>query len=338
MNNDHGVNILDLFEPDIVDEQQLNIEQYGEVDYTKDNELIGHMKKSFVRVDSKAIKSFVKELQLNPNCGYVSYANAVIKEGFVPKKLSVMLKQGKGNQQRQLINGSHSSLEYRESIASKFLNYLGCPTCYNFVVNGKSGKYVASVDFISPNEKFYSFEDFDMRWSYNLDKMEKSVNEVLSKFEFNSTAEAAKNKQKFFNDLVYSMLVREALVADGDFHTGNFGFLYNEKEKTIKFINFDMEFLFLSSNFLVVFKNAISKIRKKYPEVYDKFMNHVRYIVDTFDKQKLRGIKDANTYNMYRTLIERAKALLRYDKSFNIQDKIKDFLQFNKKGNIENVR
>ena len=62
-----SVNILKFLKPEIVDEQQLNIEEYGKSDLQGDNKLVGHMDKRFVRVDTDAIYPFIKEIKNNPS-------------------------------------------------------------------------------------------------------------------------------------------------------------------------------------------------------------------------------------------------------------------------------
>jgi len=327
------IDILKFFKPDIVDKRQLNIQEYDESDLDGENQLIGHMNKRFVRVDTKALSKFVQELKNNPNCSYVSCANDVIKEGVIPEKISVMLKTGKGNFQRRMINNGGSSLEFRESIASKLLNWLGCPTCYNFVIIEGASAYVASVDFISANEKFYSLEDFDMRWSYDLKKMFDDLNSIIDNFDFNSDEEKLINKKQVFDDFMYTLLIREALLSDGDYHTGNIGLLYDEKNKSLKFVNFDMEFLFLSPNPFYRLRPAMSSIRKNYPDIYNKFLDKTRQLYADFDKEEAKKICDFNEFSMYHTLIERVKAILKFDKHMIIQDKIKRF--FGLKDNME---
>ena len=332
------IDILKYFKPDIIDKRQLNIEEYDESDLDGNNKLIGHMNKRFVRIDTSAIPMFVQELQSNPNCCYVSCANDVIKEGIVPEKISVMLKTGKGNFQRRMINNGGSSLEFRESIASKLLNWLECPTCYNFVVRDGNVVYVASVDFISDNEKFYSLEDFEMRWSYDLKKMFNDLNSIIDKFEFNSEEDKLNNKKQVFDDFMYTLLIREALLSDGDYHTGNIGLLYNEKEKSLKFVNFDMEFLFLSPNLLYRLKPAMSSIRTEYPNVYNKFIDKTRQIYANFDKMKMKSISIFDEFSMYHTLIGRVKSILKFDKHMIVQDKLRKMFSFSKAVEADNVK
>lgn len=333
-----GVDILQFFKPKIVDVKQLNIKKYDTLDLEGDNKLIGYMNKTFVRVDIAAIKDLIDELQNKPNSSYLTCANDVIKQGITPEKISVMLKFGEGNYQRWLMNNGGNSLDYRESVASQLLNWLECPTCYNFVVKHGRGEYLASVDFISADEKFYSLEDFEMNWSYNLNKMENDLNNIIKTFDFKSEDDYLKNKQQIFNDFMYTILAREVLLSDGDYHTGNIGLLYNEKTKSLRFINFDLEFLFLSPNPLYKVKPAMIEIRKRYPEVYKKFIHKTKQIYAGFDKMRVRNINIWDEFSMYHILMGRVKSVLSFDKHMITQDKIKNFFRSKKDMELYNVK
>ena len=52
-------------------------------------QLTGLRKKHFARCSTKLFNELINELQNNKDCGYVTHINNVVKDGYVPKYISV---------------------------------------------------------------------------------------------------------------------------------------------------------------------------------------------------------------------------------------------------------
>ena len=219
------MNFVEIFKADKVREEDLKFERFDEYVEDEDNELVGHAHKTFLRADSAALSKFIKEITTNPTTAYVTCFDEV-KTEIIPKKISVLKKFVD-------VNDRHFSLSIpsREASASKILNFMGAPTSYNFViersskVTGKKEKlrpHLASVDFISPGEKFYSFEDFDIKWDHNIKKMIDNITKLFMSIQNEPTNNkktvnvSDEQKQKYINkaieDFVLSYLIRTLLL------------------------------------------------------------------------------------------------------------------------------
>ena len=101
------------------------IDQYIENDPYDYEEISGCRTKKFVRFSSD-IESFqylIRELQENPNCKYETYVNELIKEGYIPDFISVIIKDENNNLTR---NDDFQIGHLREPIACRVMNYFGC--------------------------------------------------------------------------------------------------------------------------------------------------------------------------------------------------------------------
>jgi len=286
------INFVELFKPDKIIESSLNYEYYAENILDENNELYGHTDKVFVRGDSRALKSFLKSL--NKEHSYITHFDDALKEGLIPKKVSILKKVCKTNDP----NFSIYSPE-RESSASKILNFMGCPTPYNFAVRTEKSPrtYLASIDFIGYNEKFYSFVDCDLVWKRNISKILASIDNIFDKFEFNSPEEKQENLKKLKDEFMLSYLTRALLIEDGDFHLGNIGFLYNEKLKSVKFVNFDLEFPMQSDTLPEYYNASWRYIRKHHRNVYDKFIEKVSTLEKHMPKEQIYDFSEIGGTN-----------------------------------------
>lgn len=256
-----------------------NFEDIKEDYHEQDGGLVGHRgDKAFYRVDSESLKSLIEELQNNPDCGYVTNANDVIKDGVVPQKLSAMIKQLRWDSDSY--NESLSEeLIINEVLSSQILNYFGCPTSYNTAVKVKNEEnmdefQLLSVDFVPFGTKFETFDEYSCRI---IDSVEYTV-ENLRKQMFSMMGKVPdENSEKFVEDFVYSYLVRKYVINDHDFFHINAGVLSDESLQ-MQYLNFDFEFCFYSEfpnlrrgNIKQV-KEDLIYVEKNFPRVYDIFV------------------------------------------------------------------
>jgi len=249
----------------------------------------GHrVEKEFFRVDSKYFQPLIDELLNNPDCGYYTYANDVIKEGVVPEKLSCLLKQLKKSHYSD--NSPHKKLSVNEVLSSQILNYYGCPTTYNvpIVVNDceNNNEYkILSVDFATEGKDFKTFDEFNANiWNNTKDSLERIV---LALDDMGFTEDV---KNKFMEDFVASHIVRTHILTDFDFSSKNAGMLGD------KYLNFDYELCFkeydnveraikrstLQSN-LIFAKNNYPTIYVKLKQKTYDLSKAVNYLIDNDD-------------------------------------------------------
>lgn len=316
---DSKINFIKLFESDRVLEEQLDCENYDENLIDEDNKLFGHTDKKFLRGNSKVLKNFLKDVK-NKDCSYVTHFDNVLKENIIPNKISMLKKVCPKNDPNYSIHCPD-----RESSASKILNYMGCPTAYNFVVRDKEKSYVMSVDFISENEEFHTFEEFDIKWHWDIAKMLKSIYDLLNAFEFNSEEEKNNNIKQVIDDFMLSYLTRTLLIQDADFHFGNIGFLYNKKDKYVKFVNFDLEFPMQNKMDNWYYSHSVKFIRKTHRKVYDKFIEKVSLIEKNLDEETLYvnyKSLSSNYYSMLFMLLRNTYNILNKEKWYKRKDKL----------------
>ena len=324
---DSQVDFIKLFKPDRILEEQLDCEDYTENLIEDDNFLAGHTDKKFVRANSKALQSFFAEVN-QKSSNYITHFDNVLKEKIVPKKISMLKKICKKDDPNYLIHSPD-----RESSACKVLNYMECPTPYNFAVKNKSETYLMSIDFISENEQFYSFSDFDLKWNYDIGKMLLQIENLLNTFEYPSNTQRVNNIEKIKEDFMMSYLTRTTLIHDGDFHFGNIGFLYNKKDKYIKLINFDLEFPMRDKMDSWYYGHSLKIIRKNYRNVYEKFINKVSAIEQDITLEKLEKCffhDHTNHYSFMLQLSRNCEHIMRMEKLYKVKDRVFNFLRFNK--------
>jgi len=256
-----------------------NFENYAENYHEQNGYIEGHrFGKQFFRVDNHIFKPLIEELQSNKECGYLTYANNVIKSSFVPKKISAMTKQLRFDE--EVVDESVSEeLILNEVLSSKIMNYYGCPTCYNTAIKCKAPYdnedefELLSVDFIPYEHTFYTFDEHGIIISSNLEKV---VEAIKTKIMANYGKENSEDAEKFIEDFVLSQLVREHILCDDDcFHT-NSGILINNENLNIQLINFDYEFAFnkyVQTDKLRKewFKEHLRYTKQKFPKIYEKF-------------------------------------------------------------------
>ena len=279
-------NPLGFVQLENVEMEDLGLEKY---DVIESYDYDGHTIKNFYRVNSSIFQSVFDEIANNPECSFVTPYNNIVKEGIVPEKVSVLIKD------------THHHLE--ERVSSQILNYYGvaCPVNVSLVgdeifkedikklpnkenairfrnmTSGLTGyyAYTISMDFMSEGDSLETFANDDENVIFftsiydSIDRVRTKIQEVVGNKKLGKLA-----KQKLATQLedeyVMSLLVRKVICCDSDFNTNNIAILSG---KNPKIINFDFELsLGRSANQGNSFE-LMKEVKDKYPNVWDKFLS-----------------------------------------------------------------
>ncbi len=298
----------------------------GALDYdvidnsSPDNHMIGKMHKKFVRMNSKYFKRFF-ELRNNGNVSFSTYfTEEDNRMKYVPEYVSTLIKQT--TLSRDCVF---------ETYVSEVLNVFNTNTVFNSVCQDEKGySYVASIDFIKPDERLVLFSETgrnigDFGGDINLQKSARYVAETIEEvYAQNNIIPKDADVKKQMEDFVKSYLVRVCLLRDYDFTSRNNGFLVNEKEKTIRLApNFDFELSFRLKDYKSL-KEDLLFVANNFPEVYDEFMKNLAEF--TKKKDGVEGYKllydvvggtDKYREDVFGVIAEQSKQI------FEIQENIK---------------
>lgn len=251
------------------------IEPFTLVDQgSKANLVRGLSEKYCLRANKRLFSELNEEMKNNPNC---SYDTCFTKDEYKNNSISaysIYLKEDK-------------VLDIEcEVLGSRVFNFYGIPTVYNKSVAEKQGRkvianYVASVDCLKPNERFFDLLEIAFirggnllsMHSIGLDKTIDGISGAVARFLDEKQINYSKKEILDFKSfLVYSYMVRVLLLGDSDFKNENAGIIINEKDGYFRpFPNFDLSLLFDSTLTEEKLK-IIEDIAVSYPEVLDDFM------------------------------------------------------------------
>lgn len=241
---------------------------FDEVDYDY-YKLSGHSYKNFYRCFSSSIPNLCENV-LFKNSNYITYFSNISIDGLMPEKISVLLKS---------INDK--KILTQEVLGTQILNYFGCNTPFNFVVKSSdTDKYLASIDFISENEKLVLFEELGIIWTEDLNAIHKQLETLTNDRKSVLYNISEDNLTKLKEDLTRSFLARYCAVRDYDYDKYNCGLLINKKIKKVTYIDFDFE---LSLKKLCMYNDNASNIKQimlysfeHYPQIYNEFVEKVK--------------------------------------------------------------
>jgi hypothetical protein len=240
----------------------------------KDSRLDGHREKEFLRIDSEVFKDLIEEIQTNPHTGYITYANKIIKEGYIPKKISSLVKRLEPDSNHHL-KVDDPDLTFKESLASQILNLYGCPTAHNITIKDSEIEedYAftsVSVDMVSKD--MLTLENLGCELSNNLEKNLSIIknNLILKASKNNISSETIeKYTNKILEDYSYSFLIRKFVLQDGDFYEYNSGILVDEDK--LQYVNFDFEHSFFDYYAWPNISKTLHLVKQTFPQVYDNF-------------------------------------------------------------------
>lgn len=271
------------------------IEPFTLVDQSsRDNFVAGMSSKYCLRAKKELFSELNNEMKNNPNC---SYDTCFTKDEYKNNSIStysIILKEDK-------------VLDIEcEVLGSRIFNFYGLPTVYNKRFDEKKGKaivdsYVASVDCLKPNERFYDLFDIAFIGGGNLlsiqaEGLDKTINGItkavswyLDKLKIRYTDEQLQDFKSF---IVYSYMVRVLLLNDSDYRNGNAGIIVNEKDNYFRpFPNFDYNLLFDCKTNEDRLK-LIEDIAVSYPEVLDDFLAKTENFVTMKGEDKQSPCED----------------------------------------------
>ena len=287
---------------DYIDADLYNsIEDYQAKGYRLD----GRRSKRFVRMNGLLFSELINELQRNPKTSYITYANQVIKEGYIPTKLSCMIKKTDCVNFND-VDIDNPDLPFKEALASRILNLYECPTAHNIIVKDmkstSDNPFVSiSVDMVSND--IVTFEDFRCRLGDNLAKNIRVLQQQLPKHAEKNGIPLHlinQNMPKIIEDYAYSYLIRRLILRDGDFFEENCGLLVGDDQ--LQFVNFDYE---SSLNLYGSAPNktqALNVVRTQLPNVYKKFSKTTKQLHDGLDilvkDNSINWIDNDHRYNI----------------------------------------
>ena len=260
-----GKSIPALDEFDLVDERLIN----------------GHLQKRFVRLH-KAYFADVLKMIGKKDCFYHTHITPEDVNGkAVPRNLSVMIKEV-GHQYSLNEEVEHQKM-YAEAVGSRVLNFFGCKTVYNKVLNSQGTLFVLSLDFLRPYEHFYVAEDLCEKneiWCSNplqksLDAIDMDIDILKHRIENEfGVTNAEADKEQIKREYVMSYLVRVFLLGDTDYRSRNYGFIYNLKTNKIESApNYDFELAFgMATKRFAAFEENFKAISEKYPDILEEFL------------------------------------------------------------------
>ena len=164
----------------------------------------------------------------------------------------------------------------REVIASQILNYYNCETAFYFgTIGSKLNPYNSiSIDFISPDENFYTLQNLDF---YDIWEIKDSIAEFnpncrtsINPMPIILQNASIKQRENLIRSFVRSYMVRTILLRDSDHTNYNQGILINPKKKIYSFINFDYENAFSEGNLENEHRLSLKYIFNEYPDIYNE--------------------------------------------------------------------
>ena len=293
-----GKDIPALDEFDLVDERLIN----------------GHLQKRFVRLHRAYFADVLKQIGKN-DCFYHTHITSEdVKSKAVPRNLSVMIKEI-GHEHSLTAEVEHQKM-YAEAVGSRVLNFFGCSTVYNKVINNQGTLFVLSLDFLRPYEHFYVAEDICEKndiWCSNpldksLDSIDMDIDILKHRVENEFGVENIEaDKEQIKREYVMSYLVRVFLLGDTDYRSRNYGFIYNIKTNKIESApNYDFELAFgMATKRFAAFEENFKAVCLRYPDIMEEFLKKAQQLTKNnilgwskFDKMFVEETHE-NDYVMY---------------------------------------
>ena len=255
-----------------------------------DEELVGRLKKKFVRLHSANFPRLASDIQAcYPNCHFVIYFNEkrVALTGELPENVHVLMKEIPTS--ATLEYNVERNQMYAEAVSPHILNFFGCDTVYNETLVQDGRFNVLSLYCIKPNHRFYLSLNLNdeanisdcAKMKSNLDAIDEKLNVLNDVITLEEGEKKPKiDHKKIKEDYVYTYLVRSLLLGDRDFKERNYGFILDrEKNVVLTAPNFDLEFCFnRSAEHTLNVKENLEFIYKNYPEVLNRFMRNLESI------------------------------------------------------------
>jgi len=225
--------------------------------------LDGHCTKQFAMINKSQLEHYFRQAKKRNNHFETYLEDKDIISTQIPQNISILIKKENYNDIALEIYGC------------KVLNFFGVPTCYNFPIKDKFGNFLlGSIDFIKPNEEFYTYAQYSRGEIFSGTDSLKQINYsgviAINEFSKRHLLFLSKSKkEELLKELIYSATIRKLVLGDSDFRSGNFGLLYNKKSHTLRNSpNFDFDYLFKS---YPNHEQELRWLKAYYPELYENF-------------------------------------------------------------------
>ena len=260
-----------------------DIEEYSDtMPKTKEDSIDGRREKVFVRCSSQYFGDLISELQSKADCTFDTYINDLVKDGYTPTFISILKRQPNDT----MIQYDDTGIgHFRDVCASRVLNYFGCPTTYDTILDIDGTLCSCSVDFSRVGEDFYSVDNLmetngDNNIADDVATIERMLKWYHKKTDFK---DYDKTKDEYISSFVYSYMTRKYILFDGDCWMNNFGIIHNTTDNTVRMSpNYDFEYCFnFDSNskrqekFYAKFLKEITFVKQHYPYVYDRLVSRL---------------------------------------------------------------
>ncbi len=244
-----------LKDDQIISQEPLyNDDDLGEV-------LDGVRMKMFFRIASQFFTDLIDQKQNNENCSYVTNADSLLADGYVPSKFSALISEQYGDSFKGIA----------EELSCRILNFYGSPTAYYKTIYDRVKKGVdykinpltVSIDFLQTGEDLMSVGNYMFYYTkkHLFDYEFTTIRSILEGCDFvfknhqamvegkSLSPNLVKRRKGLSNgekdEIAYAMLLRKYCLGDSDFHSGNIGLIINEEAKKIKLAPaYDFEFCF----------------------------------------------------------------------------------------------
>ena len=252
------------------------------IDISSDN-IAGCRSKSFCSIDSSLLDKY-EESVISGDSNYITYMGDII-----PSKVLGLVKTCALDRYRITTHGKW--LLHSEMMGTQLMNLFGCPCAYNIALGDdltkKDGTYnIFSVNFLGKGDKLCTLSKLSISLSRNLESCIKQLEDVLDSEMFDEFSEAEKNK--VLSDFAYSYLVRRHVARDTDFYQSNSGVIVNRENKTLRYINFDLEYCYGEASGRM--EADLAYCANRFPLSYAKFTHMVEEYRKALGELKEEGI------------------------------------------------
>ena len=167
--------------------------------------------------------------------------------------------------------GSLSAI-YGEVVGSRLANALGVDTVFNLPINiygsgkdvvdvqsSKMYTHIASVDFVRPREKFYTFKDLNLLFDRDtpIQEIFALCNKLPQRLRYKRVRVSREDIEQIKMDIAKQWLFKIAICADLDFQWENVGIICDDDGIVRLAPCFDMELLFQNIRFLDTGRNGV---------------------------------------------------------------------------------
>ena len=243
----------------------------------------GRTKKSIIRPLTHTIPKFNRLVLENKNNTFVTCIDDIKREGIAPERIPVIMKS---MSKQSAIN---------EILSSRILNFYGCNTCFNFLIQNYKNNHnkskshdfaCGSVDFISQKNKFYTFHELEFYFNDDIELIFKLLEYPFETIDHERLPDI-KDKgelEKIKRDIVRSSIVRKVLLSDSDYDNRNTGLLFNPETNKYSYVDFDYELTLTYSN--VIHRERNKELLKfaymNYRDIYDDILEKTKYIYEAY--------------------------------------------------------